>query len=773
MKFLPGANFERPTQVGGSGRLPASEINRLANEPRELTATVVARGAIAPLLYGRRAVPGLIFAHGKLGTSLVIGYIWCLGEADAVEAIYLNDEAIPAGVAVTTYLGTPTQGVDPDMAAAVAAYSDSMRYTLPGGARLGVCYSVIKIPPGKLGGFPRARAVVRGRKVLDPRTSVVAFSSNPALHLNDLITNPDFGLGGEVSGVDACANWADSLLGGVAGAPRARSALYLAQGRKAEDYVDLLCEYAECLRVYEGSTIKLIPDAPVDLTTAKIITPSDIVAGSFSLSAESSIDTPTEVEFQYTQEPAIAEQNWALEPVITRLPGVSEGEVQRVPTSVTLDGVYRNVEATNKGLARLNRMQNRINVTWTSLDIGIVHQRGDVVRLRLAARGVDIDVRIEDVKMAAYGRYIISATRYDANHYPSDAVLPGGDGLVPEGAIAMLVGDTVPPGWALFTAADGRYIVGAGGVLLPADIGGDSNVPSWTFTTTPGGAHQGIADIPYPKYGTTGGGNHIIEQGGQPDHTHETTIAAFTPKILSRENRLIIKVGGSDVLLPPEARVFGLQNTNTPANKIIAFAGRYLQAAAVNADAGESTETKGIGSTSVPGHVHIYNYGPGTEAYSTGPSPSSGSFVASAPHSHAGTATITYNLKRQQLCAFGNATPFSIRAGMIFMWAGVLGSLPADYVLCDGNNGSPDMRDRFAQLAGASPEPPAGDNTSKLTAAYNSVGHSHAYGSSSGPGYDRANHGYTDYHSHAAISSRSFTPAFYALAFIMYAPTGI
>jgi hypothetical protein len=46
------------------------------------------------------------------------------------------------------------------------------------------------------------------------------------------------------------------------------------------------------------------------------------------------------------------------------------------------------------------------------------------------------------------------------------------------------------------------------------------------------------------------------------------------------------------------------------------------------------------------------------------------------------------------------ATP--IPSGGIFLWSGSIGSIPAGYVLCNGSNGTPDLRDRFIVGAGSS-----------------------------------------------------------------------
>jgi hypothetical protein len=45
------------------------------------------------------------------------------------------------------------------------------------------------------------------------------------------------------------------------------------------------------------------------------------------------------------------------------------------------------------------------------------------------------------------------------------------------------------------------------------------------------------------------------------------------------------------------------------------------------------------------------------------------------------------------------ATP--IPTGAIILWSGSIGSIPAGYVLCNGNNGTPDLRNRFIVGAGS------------------------------------------------------------------------
>ena len=42
-----------------------------------------------------------------------------------------------------------------------------------------------------------------------------------------------------------------------------------------------------------------------------------------------------------------------------------------------------------------------------------------------------------------------------------------------------------------------------------------------------------------------------------------------------------------------------------------------------------------------------------------------------------------------------------IPVGCIFLWSGSTASIPDGFVICDGNNGTPDLRDRFIVGAGS------------------------------------------------------------------------
>ncbi len=63
----------------------------------------------------------------------------------------------------------------------------------------------------------------------------------------------------------------------------------------------------------------------------------------------------------------------------------------------------------------------------------------------------------------------------------------------------------------------------------------------------------------------------------------------------------------------------------------------------------------------------------------------------------------------------------AILRGMIVMWSGVVATIPIGYALCDGDNGTPDLRNRFVVGAGSTYNP---NNTGGSADAIN-VTHKH------------------------------------------------
>jgi hypothetical protein len=755
--------------VRGGSRISAQQINKAASDPKVRTQTVAAAGALLPIIYGRCNVPGLPFFYGSIGTDLVIGYIWGVGECDAIEQVQINDlnGGSISGVTLTHYLGTTTQGVDATLVSANASYNDTMRFDVGNGWR-GIAYTVARITTAAaVGGWPRARATIRGRKLYDPRTATTVYSDNPALAMGDLITDPDYGTGLTVLGLSAAADWCDTLLGGAE--KRARIALTLAEGRAIDPgWLDILSVYAECGYVHEGSSIRLIPDAPVDLNLAPTIDASLIVANSLRVQAVNDIDTPTSVEIIYTP-PGSATTPWPNASNSYATPGA-----QRIPTSIRLEGVYRSTEAGNKAKARLARLTNRVAVSFQTTDSGIVRQAGDVVNIASTARGVTLPLRIESVSYAGPGRYNVSGLRYDADHYPADLVLPSGYGTLPDAAILLFDATTLPDGYADFTAANGKFIMGAGGTYAAGATGGAAATGTWSGTTSTSGAHTGSGTFLAPDYGTAISRRSATDVADtSANHSHSWSAAAATMNLLRRRHRLA-KRAGTSATIPASMLVFGIQGLSHPdVARITANAGRLLMAEsttanAANAGAATQSHSATIASANMA-HKHYDVFGSSHQHSAPYYDVKIPSEEMNWPHTHTLSVTLTAAIKRRKLALYGGVTDYPVLAGMIVLHEG---AVPSGWALCDGTLGTPDMRDFLVEIAATGQEGvSAGNNTVAASGSSGDYGHSHWGGDGDdGPITASQLHSGTEYHNHTVSASLAYTPEWYGLKFIMCTP---
>ena len=106
--------------------------------------------------------------------------------------------------------------------------------------------------------------------------------------------------------------------------------------------------------------------------------------------------------------------------------------------------------------------------------------------------------------------------------------------------------------------------------------------------------------------------------------------------------------------------------------------------------------------------------------------------------------------------------------GIINLWAGAIVDIPAGWVLCDGNNGTPDLRDRFLVGAGDSFDPDDSGGANTHTHTGTTDGHNHTLQSnatvSAGSGFHRDVDVKTDTFT---TDPANHLPPYYALAYIM------
>jgi hypothetical protein len=73
--------------------------------------------------------------------------------------------------------------------------------------------------------------------------------------------------------------------------------------------------------------------------------------------------------------------------------------------------------------------------------------------------------------------------------------------------------------------------------------------------------------------------------------------------------------------------------------------------------------------------------------------------------------------------------PIGVPDGAILMWSGSIAAIPASFKLCDGNNGTPDLRDRFIVGAGSTYAPLATGGSANSVV----VTHTHGMGAHTHP----------------------------------------
>lgn len=747
-------------------RLSADQINRLAGKAGASQVTVAGAGDVLPVVYGRVKVSGKWCCHGTISTDIVVGVAWALGECEQVEAVYIDDATPAVGLTVTSYTGTTAQGIDANLAAAMAGYTDTWKKTLPGG-QVGVCYSSIRIPTATGRKVPRSfAAIIKGRKLYDPRTGLWAYSDNPALALLDVLTNPLWGTPYTVLGAAELADWCDAL---VDGSPRCRVGLAISDVRSRLEYAALLAEYAECLwPIWEGDAIRLRPDAAV-ASVSRTFTSADI-SGGVKISVEAAGRTPTEVECRYTDASGTTSP-WQQVPEVVQLLGVESGTIPRRNTAVSLPGIQRAAEAQRKAAQRLRRGQVPDRYRWQTHDASVAEQLGDVVALTVPSAGLaDQWVRITDVNMTGPGWYDVSAEGYSDAVYTGAVAPPSGSTVdVPVGAIVPMVSGSVPSGWAAWTAANGKALIGAGGALSIGNTGG-SNALTISGNTSADGGHSGIE---YQVIASSGSGSLPYGSGGVDDaaHTHTVTASA-TANPAKAAYPWMIKTGATATLMPANAAVLAtgvLSHINV--QQVTAVVGRMLAAAASALADGNNRLTAAVTYSARAAHIHD-GAGNGTNA-AVGVTHVVYAHNAAGGHSHAGSnpLSITLSPKRRRLLMYTGSADFPLLPGAVIGWDGSAGATPGTgWYLCDGSNNTPDLRGYFVEVCDTGTvgnANGAGTWAASGTAVLDGA-HTHkGSGTSTTKDVGTVKHKDVSGHTHTVYITGSYTPPYYALKFFM------
>lgn len=326
---------------------------------------------------------------------------------------------------------------------------------------------------------------------------------------------------------------------------------------------------------------------------------------------------------------------------------------------------------------------------------------------------------------------------------------------IPAGLIVPYNGTTAPDGWTLFTSADGRFLIGAGNTYAVGASGGSLSVT--TGGSNNQGAHDGTGsaagkDDPTTTYrGTNTAGSHL----------HILTYN-YTPPYyglrLIKANTDLYKLPAKTVMFS-DATLGALTRFSSGDGKL--FSPRSA------AGSGGTNTIAGFVSSDSGNHAH------GTSGGYTAPGSGLYGVTQQGVHTHPNANfTITPNLYRVLLSAWTDvSSAFNLQSGMYAFWQST--TPPAGWYLCNGSNGTLDLRDYFVEFTD---EEDDGTRTGNGTITVpditlSSVSNSHKhYGT--GDTYSKPSyHGtYSNTHSHTIPGATpTFLPPYYALAIIQLA----
>lgn len=233
-------------------KMPGFSDASLADRTQMVRSPISAR----QIIYGETRVSGTLVYISTTGTKneylhLVIALAG--HEVEGIGDIYFNDELALsdptysgsgsaasgrfAGYAeIYKKLGSDTQTVETNLESATSGLTNG-KWTSNHRLR-GIAYLYVRLTWNEkvwVGGIPRVAAMVKGKKVYDPRTATTAYSSNAALCLRDYLTDTRLGMAMDSSEMDdtaftAAANICDEQVQILPASPTTYENRYEANG---------------------------------------------------------------------------------------------------------------------------------------------------------------------------------------------------------------------------------------------------------------------------------------------------------------------------------------------------------------------------------------------------------------------------------------------------------------------------------------------------------------------------------------------------------------
>ncbi len=336
---------------------------------------------------------------------------------------------------------------------------------------------------------------------------------------------------------------------------------------------------------------------------------------------------------------------------------------------------------------------------------------------------------------------------------------------IPIGLIIPFNNTSIPIGWERFSNADDKHIIGAGNTY---NVGDNSNGTNFSIGTTTTGNHS-RTEYMVTKYDIIGGSYYAANQSVIAGNHSHIISGNYKP---SSQQLIFIKSIIDNDIFPIDSII--LTNTNNePNNTNSCYTANQILGCG-NAINSISAGSYDVSVSSSGSHVHVTTTHGEWDNYGSAKSQN----LSSGAHSNhtitMSSFNVSNNTKRYFMRAWTNASNnFDLQNNMIGMYESL--TPPKGWKLCNGLNGTPDLRDYFIELHnGVSTGSFSGNNTLNISAGainQSSLSHSHRGQTRYDP-WDFFSYGQHDYFSWAHAHNYSsqtigYMPLYYALSFIM------
>lgn len=414
---LPGSFNVIPDwqrRVDPSGQLLPSETGT-GSGPAEVQATVAAKNALVPILYGGyERVAGKVYFVGSNGTYLFVVYIFCEGPIAEITSANVEINDLP----YSSYVGTLLNLYDGSQVAADPYMSGNFGWTE---TLNGYAYAVLVVSQiaGGVQGFPRLTAKLKGFPVYDPRLgspSASAWSDNPALILADFITRYS-GKTVDDTSLIAAADVCDALVSST-GSPTvsekfSRLTILLREKRTVPEWIDILRGYLPGWVQDHGTHYSIVVDV-AGHSVAHVFYSGNIAQDpSPRLFLRGSRDLPDIVRVGYT--------DTGTTPWSTQYVDAGSGESKAV---IELPGIRSSYQARRFAFTRYNHYHlEGIEGEISIFDYGLKVLPGDLATITESAWGWTAQpVRVLEAVDRGNGRWTIRFRVYDAAAYNDEMI---------------------------------------------------------------------------------------------------------------------------------------------------------------------------------------------------------------------------------------------------------------------------------------------------------------------------------------------------------------